>query len=164
MISSLPATSHRLDYSQSIEHEEVTQAIIKFCQNDWPRKVSDHLKPYFSVRDEITFAGGLLLRGYRLIIPATLRNDVITRIHSGHQGIVKCRRRAYSSVWLPRTDVWWPRTDDDVETFVSKCHVCQKESFIPFIVSSTRASVAEATRSTGEDKIFSLLLITFLDM
>ena len=30
---------------------------------------------------------------------ATLRNDVITRIHSGHQGIAKCRRRAYSSVW-----------------------------------------------------------------
>jgi len=48
------------------------------------------------VRDEITFAEGLLLRGCRLICPAKLRNDVITYIHSDHQGIVKRRRRAYT--------------------------------------------------------------------
>ena len=142
VISSRPATSHRLnEIRQAIEHDEVSQAIIKFCQNGWPRKVSDHLKAYFSVCDEITFAEGLLLRGYRLIIPVTLQNDVITRIHSGHQGIVKCRRRAYASVW-------WPRINDDIETFVSRCHVLSEgnevSSWATFIVSSTRAFVAES--------------------
>jgi len=73
VISSLPATSHRLDeFRQAIEHDKVSQAIIKFCQNGWPQKISDHLKPYFLVCNEITFPEGLLLKDYRLIIPATL--------------------------------------------------------------------------------------------
>jgi len=77
VISSLPATSHRLDeIHQVFEHDEASQDIIKFCQNGQLRKISIDLKPYFSVRDEITFAEGLLLRGYRLIISAKLRNDV----------------------------------------------------------------------------------------
>ena len=104
---------------QALEHDEVSQAIFKFCQNGWPQKVSDNLKPYFSVRCEITCAEGLLLSGCRLIIPTKLWNDVITRIHNGHQGILKCCSRAYSSVW-------WPRFNDGIKNYVSKCHICQK--------------------------------------
>ena len=164
VISSLPATSHRLDeICQAIEHDEVSQAIIKFCQNGWPRKVSNHLKPYFSVRDEITFAEGLLLGGYRLIIPATLRNDVITRIHSGHQGIVKCRRREYSSVW-------WPRINDAIETLSAGATFVRRKGsfflshFYRQLYLSVRGRKSPVTSSTDKDKHFSLLLIIFLGM
>lgn len=44
---------------------------------------------------------GLLLKGTRLVIPSTLRNDVLAKLHEGHQGIVKCKARARQSVWWP---------------------------------------------------------------
>lgn len=41
---------------------------------------------------------GLLLKDTR-IIPEKLREEMLYRIHEGHQGIVKCRARAHQAVW-----------------------------------------------------------------
>jgi len=35
------------------------------------------------------------------VIPSSLCQDILARLHTGHQGIAKCRKRASQSVWLP---------------------------------------------------------------
>ena len=61
----------------------------------------------------------LLLRAQRIVIPTCLQQDTLKRIHEGHQGIVKCRLRA-------RTSVWWPGISQQITEIIQKCYTCCK--------------------------------------
>ena len=54
-----------------------------------------------------------------IVIPRPLRKEVMTKIHLGHQGIVRCRVHA-------ATSVWWPGSARDMEEFIQSCPECQK--------------------------------------
>ena len=55
----------------------------------------------------------------RLVIPSSLRSEVLERIHDGHQGMTRCRERANMSVW-------WPGSSRDIQIKVSGCEFCQE--------------------------------------
>ena len=75
--------------------------------------------PHFMrVKNELCVLGKLVLRGTRIIIPQSLRKQVLHLAHEGHQGIVKMKG------WL-RTKVWWPKMDTDAEQICKSCHGCQ---------------------------------------
>ena len=63
---------------------------------------------------------GLLMKGNRLVIPVSMRLDVLDKLHEGHQGITKCRERA-------KTSVWWPGLSKQLEELVNNCSTCIKE-------------------------------------
>ena len=77
----------------------------------------DELPHFKHVKDEITLIGCLLLRGQRIIIPNSLRKQILDLVHEGHQGIVKCKSRL-------REKVWWPGRDKEVEHYVKTCKAC----------------------------------------
>ena len=54
------------------------------------------------------------------MIPRALRPDMLERLYTGHQGIVKCRERACQSVW-------WPGLSAELERLVKNCPECCKE-------------------------------------
>ena len=94
MIQSLPASEDRLlEIKQHQEADGVCQQIRKFCRSGWPDKqsLSPDVKPYFPVAAELSVESGLILRGGRIVIPLPLRKALLDKIHSGHQGITKCR-------------------------------------------------------------------------
>ena len=43
-------------------------------------------------REELSVHDGLIIRGNRLVIPATLQQKVVTISHQSHQGIVKTKQ------------------------------------------------------------------------
>lgn len=53
-------------------------------------------QPYLPFSGELTVQNGLLLYGKRIIVPASLRVDML---YKGNLGITKCRERAKHSVW-----------------------------------------------------------------
>ena len=64
-----------------------------------------------------------------IVIPTCFQQDMLSRIHQGHQGIVKCR------LWA-RTSVWWPGTSKQINERIPNCKTCQNfqirsESIIP---------------------------------
>ena len=73
---------------------------------------------YKCVRNELCAVGKLVLRGCRIVIPESLREQVTRLAHEGHQGMVKTKQRL-------RTKVWWPRMDSDVEKVCKSCYGCQ---------------------------------------
>lgn len=66
------------------------------------------------VAQERSVVDGLLLRGNRIVIPQSLRQDILRNIHAGHLGIVECRERA-------RQGVWWPGLSKQLEELVKNC-------------------------------------------
>ena len=72
-----------------------------------------------TILSEISVAEQLLMRQNRIIIPEKLRSGILKEIHSGHQGISKCRARAGQCVW-------WPGLATDLESLVNSCVECRR--------------------------------------
>jgi hypothetical protein len=73
---------------------------------------------YRAVKDELTAVGHIVVRQTKLVIPSSLRQEVLKLAHQGHQGIVKTKARL-------REKVWWPGIDRQCEAFCKRCHGCQ---------------------------------------
>ena len=71
-------------------------------------------------RNELSLHNDLLLRGNRVVTPANLKQEILHKLHEGHQGIVKCRLCAKESVW-------WPGISDDINTFIYNCDTCCRD-------------------------------------
>ena len=66
-------------------------------------------RPYWTFRDEV--------KGTRLIVPKSLRPEILRQIHKSHLGIVKCRQRA-------REVLFWPGMSVQIEQMVNNCNMC----------------------------------------
>ena len=68
-----------------------------------------------------------MMRSNRIVIPKDLQQEVLSQLHSGHQGIHKCKERA-------RCSVWWHGINMGIEEYIKKCRVCcqfQRPRFQP---------------------------------
>lgn len=65
-------------------------------------------------RGDLNIHNDLLLLLRRLVIPETLRQNVITYLHDTHQSITKTLENSASSVW-------WPGLSRDIQKMVQDC-------------------------------------------
>ena len=119
VVESLPITERQLERIKLHQGEDETGWLIaSYCQTGWPEKhqLSATVWLYHS---EVSVQPGLLMRGCRIIIPFSLHQDMLGKIHAGYQGVTKCRVRA-------RQSVWWPRMSKELEDLVKNCPECFK--------------------------------------
>ncbi|RUS77745.1 hypothetical protein EGW08_014504 [Elysia chlorotica] len=86
----------------------------------WPDLKSDLpscVLPYFNYRDELTVQEGIILRGYRIVIPSSLRQDLKAKVHAGHHGINSCLRRS-------RDLIFWHGMSSNIRAHVESCDTC----------------------------------------
>ena len=77
------------------------------------------IQPFYSIRDELYTADGLILKGKQIIIPTTLQRKIVTTAHKmGHLGITKTKQ-------MLRERYWFPGMNKLVETIVGQCFECQ---------------------------------------
>ncbi|XP_047481466.1 uncharacterized protein K02A2.6-like [Penaeus chinensis] len=79
-----------------------------------PKKMKDlprMLQPYWSFRDELSIPDRLVIKGSRIIIPASMQKLVLDHIYEGHQGITKCQLQA-------KDFVYWTSINKDIEDIV----------------------------------------------
>ena len=112
-----PLETYRLKQAE----DPICAQVSKHCKSGWPRKhrLSPELIPYWKLRGSLTTHDDILLFNDRIVIPESLRADVMDRVHEGHQGIERCRMRVCSSVW-------WPGCGKEVTETVQKCPTCAK--------------------------------------
>ena len=103
--------------SQDPVLQQVHQSVVS---GNWTKTKETH--PHFCVKVELTATESLLLRGSRIVIPASLQSTTLQLAHEGHQGIVRTKQ-------LLREKVWWPGIDKDVEHLIRSCISCQAQSF-----------------------------------
>uniref|UniRef100_A0A3B3CC70 Gypsy retrotransposon integrase-like protein 1 n=1 Tax=Oryzias melastigma TaxID=30732 RepID=A0A3B3CC70_ORYME len=89
--------------------------------NGFPRSsaaLPENLRPYFRLREEFSVQHDYVFRGSRLVVPVSLRHQLIILAHEGHQGNVRTKQRL-------RDLYWWPGMDDQVTQHVKGCQLCQ---------------------------------------
>ena len=122
VFKNLPASDRKLEEVRLHQQEdEVCRKLSEFCNEGWPdrTKLNTSLLAYWPDRNNITVQGGILMQDSRLVIPSSLRLDILYKIHAGLQGIRKCRERR-------RESVWWPGLSIQVEDMVTTCPTCCK--------------------------------------
>lgn len=85
------------------------------CKHDLP----DEVQEYFKYRNDLTAIDGVILYKNRVIIPKSLRSDVLCLLHSAHQGVTRMTARAEASVF-------WPGITKDIENVRVRCFSCNR--------------------------------------
>ena len=96
-VYSMPDSDTRLQQIMEAQDEHpVCYQIKEYCLDGWPDKhpLNDVIRPYWAYRGEITVVQNILLDVSRIVIPSSMRLEILDKIHEGHQGITKCRERA----------------------------------------------------------------------
>ena len=104
VLQNLPVTDERLaEIQKAQEQDAVCEAVKQTCKQGWPNRssIKGVLKKYALEADHLSIQDGILLYDDRLVIPAMLQQQILTKLHTGHQGIHKCKQRAHESVWWP---------------------------------------------------------------
>ena len=127
-------------YDRLVEETKTDPVLVKLYKvvmNGWPDKKTDapvEVHPYFNFRDEIVAQDGLLFKSDRIIIPLSMRSEIMNRLHIGHMGKEKCKARA-------RTAVFWPSISAEIDDMLDHCSTClrfqrahQKEPLLPLEV------------------------------
>ena len=100
------------------------QALKNVISTGWPQKrssLSSSLQNYWNYRDELTMENGILLKNYKILVPRSLQQKYLEKIHAGHQGINSCLQKA-------REFVFWHGYTKDITETVEKCILCQENN------------------------------------
>lgn len=79
------------------------------------------LKPFWNVRSDLSSHEGLVLKTDQIVIPVSMRKEVLDSIHKGHLGISRCVERAKNAVY-------WPGYINQITDLVESCAVCQEHA------------------------------------
>ena len=98
LFEGLPVSDEKLEmFKKETINDTILQKLQEFTINGWPdnkSNVPSELRPYYSLRSEITVVNGLLFKNDRIIVPTSMRKEMKERIHEGHLGQEKCKARA----------------------------------------------------------------------
>ena len=80
------------DLQQASSQDSHIQKLKHFIITGWFNSrddVSEELKPYWAYRDELAVISGIVLKGRHIIIPNSLKQQVLNQLHINHMGIEK---------------------------------------------------------------------------
>ena len=123
VIENIPATESRIEeIRQTTLRDENLKSVLHYIHHGWPQNKRDcrlPAQPYWHCHQDLTEVHGLILKGDKIVVPQAMRRDMLQRIHEGHMGIAKCKRRA-------RQCIYWPGINSQIEDTVQGCEECMK--------------------------------------
>ena len=96
---------------------ELVRSGIPDNKEQWP----ENLANYYRVRNDLSEKDGVLSYRKRVIIPRSLRQEVLNILHAAHQGCSSMEARASQSVW-------WPNLKKHIENKRASCQPCTRSA------------------------------------
>ena len=135
------------ELQEETKKDSTLSQLIPIIANGWPeniKMVPEAVRTFWSFRDELSVEDGIILKGERVVIPQSLKQDTLKQLHAAHQGIEKTRLRA-------RDSVYWQGISNDIESMTSQCPICQEhqksqtqETLLPHEIPTTKWEVLGA--------------------
>ena len=125
LLHRIPISDKKLQQIKAeIQSDQELHQLRETVQTGWPNNKADVptvCRSYWNFRDEISLCNDVLLKGEKLIIPKSMRPEMLRLIHASHMGIEKCKRRA-------KDIIYWPGMSSQIEDIVSSCSICNTYS------------------------------------
>ena len=123
-LSDTPITAQKI--AAETKNCEVLSKIKKFLLEGWPNSLekSDEIQSFSTRRAELCLQEGCVLWGNRVVIPKSLRQNVLSELHVSHPGMTRMKE-------LARSYLWFPNIDREIEKFVENCDSCQERRSSP---------------------------------
>ncbi|RXN35722.1 sec1 family domain-containing 2-like protein [Labeo rohita] len=127
--SSLSVSDSKLEEIRTQTEKDPQFQILKgVIQRGWPdekRKCPLSVSEFWNHRDELSYLHGIIFKGEKIVVPTSLRSDMLSRVHASHLGIKKSKQRACDIMF-------WPGMGKEIKNMISKCSICSniKESMI----------------------------------
>ncbi|XP_046742528.1 uncharacterized protein K02A2.6-like [Diprion similis] len=112
------------EIKKELRRDRILSKVYLYTRDGWPDCTSEEFKPFVVRANEISLEDGIVMWGYRVIVPEKLRSILLEEIHSTHMGIVKMKA-------LARQYFWWPNLDKDIETYAKNCSACMSLAKAP---------------------------------
>ena len=119
-VTDMPECLSMTELQHASSHDNHLQKLKHFIITGWPHSkdnISEELKPYWSYRDELPVINGIMLKGRCIIIPNSLRQQVLDQLHINHMGIEKTKL-------LVCKCVYWHSINADIEKYIKQCATC----------------------------------------
>ena len=99
--------------------DKLLSQLRQYVTGKWPKQslLDADLKNLYKIRTELSAEQGCVWKSGRILVPTSLRNEVLKEAHRGHPGIVRLKR-------LLRQGVYWPGMAADAERWVRGCQGC----------------------------------------
>ena len=97
----------------STQRDPILATVYQLTQQGWlhqRRHIPRLGRRYWDFRDELSTDDGMLLKGLRLIIPAELQEEYLSRLHEGHLSACKVQENA-------KQHMYWTGIDVDIEDY-----------------------------------------------
>ena len=98
IMSNLPANNQIIErIMKETNKDSILTEVCEYIRGGWPiakNQCSGIVAPYWEHHSNLTILKGLIMLGVRIVIPKNLQADILQKIHAGHCGIEKCKRRA----------------------------------------------------------------------
>lgn len=108
-------------FQDLISTDEEMKALIKYIVgNKWPnhkRELPLSIRQYWCVKDELTYCNNLIFKGSAIVIPPSVRQEMLKRLHYPHLGVIRTQLRA-------KNVMYWPLINHHIEDLVSRCEIC----------------------------------------
>lgn len=114
------------DIASETKNDPLLSVVLRNVLSGWSDECTkdESLKPFYVRRHELSCESGCVMWGVRIIIPSSLRQNILEIVHDTHIGMARMKAQARS--W-----VWWPKVDADIEKMVRSCYTCQLHSTKP---------------------------------
>lgn len=123
MIHSVSISDEKLKlYQEETDKDKECCLLKKYFTEGWPSdksKVPEEIKYYFKMRNDIYVSDSLVFYQDRIIIPKSLRQNILKDLHEGHMGINK-------TLSFAKESVFWPYLNESIENLISSCEECNK--------------------------------------
>ena len=130
------------------------QKLSLLIMTGWPTvKTSVHplVRPYFTFKDELSVADGIVYKGQQAVIQSSMRPAMLEKIHKTHFGVGSCIRRA-------KVSLFWPGMTSDIKNKCTSSHCVlsmlvkpQKNPCLAMIFQTAHGPWSAKTFSCGKE-------------
>ncbi|XP_053691322.1 uncharacterized protein K02A2.6-like [Sabethes cyaneus] len=110
--------------ARETRNDQFLKEIAKFTVSGWPKATSKEFRNFYAQKEKLEVVDDVILFESRVVVPNSLKSNILRLMHSNHEGIVKMKK-------IARRAVYWQGMNGDIEEFVKTCNSCAKMGVIP---------------------------------